>query len=286
MWTAADWADYTLLDCHDGRRLERWGSYILSRPDPQVIWWDGEKHPAWQTPDGVYHRSSTGGGHWSRVNLPARWKVGYDGLSFYVGPMNFKHTGLFPEQAANWRWLHEQITLADRPLKILNLFGYTGAATLVCARAGAQVCHVDAARGMVQWARDNAQLSGLSGAPIRWIVDDCKAFVERELRRNSFYDAVILDPPSFGRGPGGQVWRLEDDLYDFLTLVEKILSGTPRFVLLNSYTTGLSPSALTYLLQSVFVSRRGGAAVGGELGLPVDATGYILPCGAAGRWTV
>ena len=296
MWMADGWRDYQLLDCQNGRRLEQWGSYVLSRPDPQVIWRGEETHPRWRNPDAVYLRNASGGGSWSEHSLPRRWEIGYGDLRFYVGPMNFKHTGLFPEQAANWRWITERIaSRADEKsgkrgkeasaVNVLNLFGYTGAATLFCAGAGARVCHVDAARGMVQWARDNAHLSGLADAPVRWIVDDCRAFAERELRRGIRYDAVILDPPSFGRGPGGQVWRLEEDLYDFLLLVESLLSDAPLFVLLNAYTTGLSPSTLTALLQTVFTARRGGSAVSGELGLEAGLTGLILPCGASGRWT-
>ncbi|HJH62382.1 MAG TPA: class I SAM-dependent methyltransferase [Firmicutes bacterium] len=285
MWIADQWRQYELLDCSGGEKLERWDRYTLVRPDPQAIWATPRSHPGWARPDARYTRSRSGGGAWSSHGIPQRWQVRYRELTFQVGLMNFKHTGLFPEQAVNWDFARDQIQAAGRPVRVLNLFAYTGGATLACAAAGASVCHVDAARGMVQWARDNAKLSGLEGHPIRWIVDDCAKFVEREIRRGRRYDAVILDPPSYGRGPSGEVWKLEDSLYPFLELVCQVLSDQPLFVLLNSYTAGLAPSVLTYLLQTVIGGRFGGRAESDELGLPVTQTGLALPCGAAGRWT-
>ncbi len=285
MWIADQWRQYELLDCSGGEKLERWDRYTLVRPDPQAIWATPRSHPGWARPDARYTRSRSGGGAWSSHGIPQRWQVRYRELTFQVGLMNFKHTGLFPEQAVNWDFARDQIQAAGRPVRVLNLFAYTGGATLACASAGASVCHVDAARGMVQWARDNAKLSGLEGHPIRWIVDDCAKFVEREIRRGRRYDAVILDPPSYGRGPSGEVWKLEDSLYPFLELVCQVLSDQPLFVLLNSYTAGLAPSVLTYLLQTVIGGRFGGRAESDELGLPVTQTGLALPCGAAGRWT-
>ncbi len=284
MWCSDKWKDYELIDCSRGEKLERWGSQLLIRPDPQAIWNTPRLHPGWKHSAGRYVRSSTGGGQWQNSSMPQRWSVSYGALNFNIKPMNFKHTGLFPEQAANWDWAREQILAAGRPVSVLNLFAYTGGATVACAAAGAAVCHVDAARGMVQWARENAKSSGLEQAPIRWIVDDCAKFVEREIRRGRRYDAVIMDPPSYGRGPTGEVWKLEENLYPFVELVSGVLSQRPLFVLLSSYTTGLAPSVLTYILQSVLSGKFGGHTVSGELGLPVTASGLILPCGAAGRW--
>ena len=303
MWVSDKWVDYELLDCSCGERLERWGKYILIRPDPQVIWRTSKDHPAWKTPHAHYERSRTGGGRW-RVggSLPDKWKMCYSGqwlhrteslelraeetvdasgLTFNVSLMNFKHTGLFPEQAVNWDYISEIIGSAGRKISVLNLFAYTGGATLAAAAAGADVCHVDAARGMVARARENATASGLDDKPIRWIVDDCAKFVEREIRRSRKYDALIMDPPSYGRGPSGETWKLEDSLYDFLKLCSGVLSDEPLFVLINSYTTGLSPSTLTYIAESVL----GGVAESRELGLPVTSSGLMLPCGAACRWT-
>lgn len=284
MWLAADWKDYELLDCGQGEKLERWGSQLLVRPDPQAIWNTPRAHWGWTHPDARYARSSSGGGQWADKSVPQRWQVRYQDLTFNVGPMNFKHTGLFPEQAANWDFARERIRYAGRPVSILNLFAYTGGATVACAAAGASVCHVDAAKGMVQWARDNARSSGLEDRPIRWIVDDCGKFVEREIRRGRKYDGIIMDPPSYGRGPSGEVWKLEESLYSFVELVAEVLSDEPLFVILNSYTTGLSPSVLTYILQTIIGKRFGGHTVSDELGLPVAATGLALPCGATGRW--
>ena len=255
------------------------------RPDPQAIWNTPRLHPGWKKNAGRYARSSTGGGQWQNRSMPERWTVSYGPLTFNVKPMNFKHTGLFPEQAANWDFAMERIKHAGRPVSVLNLFAYTGGATVACAAAGASVCHVDAAKGMVQWARENAKSSGLAGAPIRWIVDDCGKFVDREIRRGRRYDAIIMDPPSYGRGPTGEVWKLEENLYPFLELVSGVLSDEPLFIILNSYTTGLAPSVLTYLLQTLVSKKFGGHTLSNELGLPVTESGLALPCGATGRWT-
>ena len=283
MWLSEDWRDYALLDCSDGEKLERWGKYTLRRPDPQAIW-RTEKTGLWNKADGVYRRSSSGGGKWVKSEVPPQWQVKYRDLTFQIKLMNFKHTGLFPEQAANWDFIRRQIGEAGRPLRVLNLFAYTGAATLAAAAAGAEVCHVDAAKGMVSWAKENAQVSGLGDRPIRWIVDDCRKFVEKEIRRGKTYDALIMDPPSYGRGPTGEVWKLEDSLFDFLELCAGVLSPEPKFVLISSYTTGLSPSELTYLAETVFTARFGGGAERGEPGLRVEKSGLVLPCGSACRW--
>ena len=285
MWVSADWKEYELIDCGGGEKLERWGEHLLVRPDPQAIWNTPRLHPGWRENAGWYARSSTGGGAWHNRSMPQRWTVKYKDLTFNIKPMNFKHTGLFPEQAVNWDWARDRIRRAGRPVSVLNLFAYTGAATVACAAAGASVCHVDAAKGMVQWARENAKSSGLEEAPIRWIVDDCAKFVEREIRRGRRYDAIIMDPPSYGRGPTGEVWKLEESLFPFVELVAGVLSDEPLFLILNSYTTGLAPSVLTYLLETVITRRFGGHTESAELGLPVSESGLILPCGAAGRWT-
>ena len=284
MWIADQWQDYELLDCGGGEKLERWDKQLLVRPDPQAIWESPRRNPAWKKANARYLRSQTGGGHWEKKALPESWKIRYKDLTFQVKPMNFKHTGLFPEQAANWDFVMEKIRSAGRPIRVLNLFAYTGGATVACAKAGASVCHVDAAKGMVAWARENAKLSGLEDAPIRWIVDDCAKFVEREIRRGRRYDAVIMDPPSYGRGPSGEVWKLEDSLWPFVELVAGVLSDEPLFFLINSYTTGLAPSVLTYILESLITPKYGGRTRSDELGLPVTESGLALPCGATGRW--
>lgn len=285
MWASTGWKDYELLDCGKGEKLERWGSYTLVRPDPQAIWNTPRRHPGWKRYDARYSRSHTGGGQWVKKDLPQRWQVRYGALTFNIKPMNFKHTGLFPEQAANWDFAMEQIRRAGRPIRVLNLFAYTGGATVACAKAGASVCHVDAAKGMVAWAKENARLTGLQEAPIRWIVDDCAKFVEREIRRGKTYDAMIMDPPSYGRGPGGEVWKLEENLFPFVKLCARVLSDKPLFVILNSYTTGLAPSVLGYILQMLVGKRFGGRVTWDELGLPCTQSGMALPCGATGRWT-
>lgn len=284
MWLSDRWRDYELIDCGGGEKLERWGTRTLVRPDPQAIWSPARDRGTWLRADARYQRSSSGGGHWEENSLPESWKITYGDLTFKVRPTNFKHTGLFPEQAANWDFAMDRIRSAGRPIRVLNLFAYTGGATCACAKAGASVCHVDAAKGMVAWARENAALSGLSEAPVRWIVDDCVKFVEREARRGSRYDAIIMDPPSYGRGPGGEVWKIEERLAPFVEKCAAILSDTPLFVLINTYTTGLAPSVLNYLMHMMLVRRFGGSADCAELGLPVTATGLALPCGNTGRW--
>ncbi len=283
MWISGDWKDYELLDCSGGEKLERWGSHILRRPDPQAIW-QTAKGSLWQRADAVYRRSESGGGKWVKTDVPPSWRICWRELTFQVKLMSFKHTGLFPEQAANWQFIGDAIRSAGREVRVLNLFAYTGAATLAALSAGASVCHVDAAKGMVAWAKENAVLSGLEDRPVRWIVDDCRKFVEKEIRRGKRYDAIIMDPPSYGRGPTGEVWKLEDSLWSFLELCAGVLSPEPLFVLINSYTTGLSPSVLTYLSETVFSSRWDGTSESRELGLPVTESGLCLPCGASCRW--
>ena len=285
MWLADAWKDYEVLDTSGGEKLERWGKYVLVRPDPQVIWNTPKDDPLWRKYDARDARSSTGGGKWANLRLPEHWQVKYRELTFNVKPMNFKHTGVFPEQAANWDFIMETIRGAGRPINALNLFAYTGGATLACAAAGASVCHVDAAKGMVAWAKENAKSSGLEDRPIRWIVDDCAKFVEREIRRGRRYDAIIMDPPSYGRGPSGEIWKLEENLWPFVQLVSQVLSDKPLFVIINSYTTGLAPSVVGYIMDSIFTKRFGGHSECGELGLPVKDSGLVLPCGSTGRWT-
>ena len=284
MFKADTWTDYELIDSASGEKLERWGSHILRRPDPTAVWSD-KSSPLWDKAAAVYHRSNKGGGSWEyKARLPERWTVGFEGMTFHIKPMNFKHTGLFPEQACNWDYAMRKIRSAGRPISVLNLFAYTGAATVACAKAGASVCHVDAAKGMVAWGRENAAASGLGDAPIRWIVDDCAKFVEREIRRGRRYDAIIMDPPSYGRGPGGEVWKLEQNLWPFVSLCAGVLSDDPLFVIINSYTTGLSPSVLSYVTESIFTKKFGGRSESRELGLPVTDSGLVLPCGATCRW--
>ncbi|ALS27850.1 class I SAM-dependent methyltransferase [Paenibacillus cisolokensis] len=285
MYIAKDWNDYELLDTGGGEKLERWGSYILRRPDPQIIWPIERETERWKQADGHYHRSSSGGGRWQfRTALPERWTISYGDLKFYIKPTNFKHTGLFPEQAVNWQWMMDKIRNAGRPIRLLNLFAYTGGATVAAAAAGAEVCHVDAAKGMVQWAKDNVRLSGLESRPVRFITDDVFKFVQREQRRGNKYDALIMDPPSYGRGPGGEMWKLEQSLYPFLQSCMSIISDRPLFVLINSYTTGLSPIVLHNMLHLTMQRRFGGSITAGEIGLPVTASGLTLPCGILGRW--
>ena len=285
MWCSDKWQDYELLDASDGERLERWGKYILIRPDPQIIWKGVARHPAWKQADGVYRRSSNGGGGWVKQKTPESWDISYGDLNFRLKPMGFKHTGLFPEQATNWDWFSSLIKNANRPIKVLNLFAYTGGATIAAAKAGAQVVHVDASKGMVAMAKENAALSGLESAPIRYIVDDCKKFIEREIRRGNKYDGIIMDPPSYGRGPGGEVWKLEDSIDEFVGLASQVLSREPLFFLINSYTTGLSPLTMSYILDLKVKSVYGGKIEAGEIGLRVTQTGAVLPCGASTRWT-
>ena len=284
MWAADHWKDYEVIDTSKGEKLERWGKYILLRPDPQVLWDTPKKNPAWKHLNAHYHRSKKGGGEWEFFDLPEQWSIHYRDLTFHLKPFSFKHTGLFPEQAANWDWFSDLIKNANRPVKVLNLFAYTGGATCAAAKAGASVTHVDASKGMVTWAKENAQASGLADAPIRWIVDDCVKFVEREIRRGNLYDAIIMDPPSYGRGPKGEIWKIEEKIHPFIALCEKLLSDDPLFFLVNSYTTGLAPAVLSYLISTEVVTKHGGTVTSDEIGLPVSSNGLILPCGAAGRW--
>ena len=283
MWIADQWKDYEVLDTSGGEKLERWGDYLLVRPDPQVIWNTPKDLPGWRKMNGHYYRSSKGGGEWEFFDLPKQWEIAYKDLRFNLKPFSFKHTGLFPEQAVNWDWFSDKIKNAGRPVKVMNLFAYTGGATLAAAAAGAAVTHVDASKGMVNWAKENAKSSGLEAAPIRWLVDDCMKFVEREIRRGNHYDGIIMDPPSYGRGPKGEIWKIEDSIYDFIKLCTQILSDAPLFFLVNSYTTGLAPAVLTYML-STELKRFGGHVDSQEIGLPVTKTGLVLPCGASGRW--
>ena len=283
MWIADNWKDYKILDTSSGEKLELWGKYSLVRPDPQVIWKSDKKNPLWNKADASYKRSKSGGGAWNDNKLPESWTVNYKDLTFLIKPMGFKHTGLFPEQATNWDWMRELIENAGRPISVLNLFAYTGGATVACAKAGASVCHVDASRGMVNQAKENARLSGLENAPIRYIVDDCKKFIEREIRRGKKYDAIIMDPPSYGRGPTGEVWKIEENIDSFVELCRGVLSDTPLFFLLNSYTTGLSASTMKYITNIRLLSRFSGKSYADELGLPVKDSGLELPCGSSVR---
>lgn len=281
----AEIRDYELIDTSAGERLERWGEILLIRPDPQIIWNTEKKDPRWAQAHARYFRSHKGGGHWEAYKkIPEVWQIGWQGLCFRLKPMGFKHTGLFPEQAVNWAFAMEKILKAGRPVKVLNLFGYTGAATLACMKAGAAVTHVDAAKGMVQWAKENAAASGLADRPVRWLVDDCVKFVQRERRRGNTYDGIIMDPPSYGRGPGGEVWKLEEQLDSLLRQCLELLSAKPLFLILNSYTTGLSPAVMAYLLNVLLTPRLGGTVAADEIGLPVTESGMVLPCGNTALW--
>lgn len=285
MWIAKEWKDYEVIDTSDGEKLERWGDYILVRPDPQVIWSGEKSDKRWTKMNGHYHRSKAGGGEWEFFDLPEEWQISYGDLKFNLKPFSFKHTGLFPEQATNWDWFSKLIREAGRPVKVVNLFAYTGGATLSAAAAGAAVTHVDASKGMVGWAKENAAASGLSDKPVRWLVDDCVKFVEREIRRGNKYDAIIMDPPSYGRGPKGEIWKIEDSIYPFIELTMDILSDNPLFYLVNSYTTGLQPAVLNYMLSTTVCKKYGGRVESSEIGLPISNNGLVLPCGASGRWT-
>ncbi len=291
MYICTTWKDYEVIDAGSGEKLERWGDKILLRPDPQAIWPAERRHPAWQKIDGIYHRSSEGGGEWEfRTKMPERWAVAYGDLKFKIKPLGFKHTGLFPEQAVNWDWMRSVLSdaMAAEPERqqpnVLNLFAYTGGATVACAAAGASVAHVDAAKGMVNWAGENLELSGLTNSRVRFLVDDCLKFVQREERRGRKYDAVLMDPPSYGRGPGGEMWKLEEKLFELVSACMGILSDKPLFFLINSYTTGLQPLVLENMLKMTVVKKFGGHAEAAEVGLPITATGLTLPCGASGRW--
>jgi len=284
------WRDYALLDCGDGMKQERWGEFTLVRPDPQGIWpRRGEKSAQWEKWDGFYHRSEQGGGRWEfRRPLPEHWTISYAplGLTFKIRPTSFKHTGLFPEHAVNWDWLSEKIKTArdaGREISVLNLFGYTGAASVAAAKAGASVCHVDAAEGMVKWCRENAALSGLADAPVRYIADDCLKFARREIKRGKKYDAIIMDPPTYGRGSTGEMWRLEDHLWELLAECRTLLGENPLFLLINAYTARLSPTVVANLLAEL-MRDRGGVITAGEIGLPIRRDGKVLPCGIYGRW--
>ena len=291
MWLADQWNDYEVIDCSKGEKLERWGDYLLVRPDPQVIWDTPKKEKGWRKMNGHYHRSSKGGGEWEFFQLPKEWTIQYSlpinkKLTFHLKPFSFKHTGLFPEQAANWNWFSQLIADAvskGRQVKVLNLFAYTGGASLAAAAAGASVTHVDASKGMVTWAKENAISSGLKDAPIRWLVDDCVKFVEREIRRGNHYDAIIMDPPSYGRGPKGEIWKIEESVYPLIQLCSQILTDNPLFFLINSYTTGLQPAVLSYMISTV-LGTANGTVTASEIGLPVSSNGLVLPCGASGRY--
>ena len=290
MWIADGWKDYEVIDTSSGEKLERWGDYILLRPDPQVIWNTKREHPLYKKLNGHYHRSTKGGGEGEFFDLPTEWSINYKDLTFNLKPFSFKHTGLFPEQATNWDWFssiikREKARNQEREIKVLNLFAYTGGATLAAAKAGAHVTHVDASKGMVTWAKENAISSGLKDAPIRWLVDDCVKFVEREIRRGNKYDAIIMDPPSYGRGPKGETWKIEEAVFPLINICADILKSEPLFFLINSYTTGLQPAVLSYMLNTVLVERFGGKVEADEIGLPVSSNGLILPCGASGRYT-
>ncbi len=279
------WKDYELLDASGGERLERWGDILLIRPDPQILWDTPKKDHRWRQAHARYHRSNTGGGQWERYRpIPDSWQIAYGDLLFALKPMGFKHTGLFPEQAVNWDTMAALIKKEIRPVRVLNLFGYTGAATLACVAAGAHVTHVDASKGMVAWGKENAVASGLADRPMRWLVDDCGKFVQRELRRGNTYDGILMDPPSYGRGPGGEVWKLEEQIYPLVAECVKLLSDDPLFFLINSYTTGLSPSVMQYVLGALLPKGIGGTLSADEIGLPVTASGLVLPCGATAMW--
>ncbi len=301
MWIADGWKEYQVLDTSGGEKLERWGEYTLIRPDPQVIWDTKKSLPEWRKPNAHYHRSSRGGGEWEFFDLPEQWAIHYRNLTFNLKPFSFKHTGLFPEQAVNWDWFAGLIRTeterrektagvpagklpTEKKVRVLNLFAYTGGATVSAAAAGAHVTHVDAAKGMVTWAKENAVSSGLGDAPIRYIVDDCLKFVEREIRRGNHYDGIIMDPPSYGRGPKGEIWKIEESIFPFIEKCTELLSEEPLFFLVNSYTTGLQPAVLTYMLKTALPKRIGGTVQSEEIGLPVKSNGLVLPCGASGRW--
>lgn len=289
MWIADQWKDYEVMDCSAGEKLERWGNYTLVRPDPQVIWNTPKKNVGWRKKNAHYHRSKKGGGEWEFIDLPKQWQIHYRDLIFNLQPFSFKHTGLFPEQATNWDWFSELILNRkkqnqNKEIKVLNLFAYTGGATIAAAKAGASVTHVDASKGMVTWAKENAVSSGLKDAPIRWIVDDCVKFVEREIRRGKKYDGIIMDPPSYGRGPKGEIWKIEEKIHSFIELCTNVMSDDPLFYLVNSYTTGLQPAVIAYMMNTEIVSRHGGKVLSDEIGLPVTDSKLVLPCGASGRW--
>ena len=280
------WQDYELIDASSGERLERWGDIILIRPDPQAVFATERRDKRWRDAHARYIRSKTGGGHWERYkNVPDVWSINYDDLTFNLKPMGFKHTGLFPEQATNWDLMREIIEQSDRQLNVLNLFGYTGGATVACLKSGANVTHVDASKGMVAWGKDNAVSSGVADKSVRWLVDDCGKFVEREIRRGRKYDGIVMDPPSYGRGPGGEVWKLEDMIFPLVEKCVQILSDDPKFFIINSYTAGISPSVMEYILGVTLKRKYGGKVTSDEIGLPVTNSGMVLPCGGTAVWT-
>ncbi|MBP0977690.1 MAG: class I SAM-dependent methyltransferase [Oscillospiraceae bacterium] len=286
MRIADKWEQYKILDTSSEEKLEDWNGVKLIRPDPQIIWKTPKNEVLWKSADGHYHRSSSGGGSWDYKNSKPKdsWTMSYGNLKFKIKPTGFKHTGLFPEQAVNWDFMRNKIRESGREVNVLNLFAYTGGATLACAEAGASVCHVDASKGMVAWARENAALSGLEDRPVRWIVDDCEKFVKREIRRGKKYDGIVMDPPSYGRGAGGEIWKLEDSIYDLVELCSQVLADEPLFFLLNSYTTGLSPAVMAYILDSILVKKFGGKVTSDEIGLPVNTSNMALPCGSTAIW--
>ena len=281
---ALNWKDYEILDMANGEKLERWGKYVLVRPDPQIIWKKQSFPEKWKNANATYRRSKTGGGAWNyKTKLPASWQVNYKNLTFNIKPMGFKHTGLFPEQAVNWDWMMDKIKMARRPIKVLNLFAYTGGATVACLAAGASVCHVDSSKGMVAWAKENVTSSNLQDRPVRYIVDDVIKFVQREIRRGNTYDAIIMDPPSYGRGTSGEVWQFEENIEDLVELCTKVLSNNPLFFLINSYTTGISAEVLSNILK-LNLKKHKGKISAGEIGLPMTSSELVLPCGIYGRW--
>ncbi len=285
MKIADEWKEYKLLDMADGQKLERWGKVVLSRPDPQIVWKDKSFPNKWNEINATYHRSKTGGGSWEfNKKIPNSWQIHYKNLTFNIKPMGFKHTGLFPEQAINWDWMINKISSAKKEIKVLNLFAYTGGATVACLSAGASVCHVDSSKGMTTWAKENVEASGLQGAQVRFIVDDVVKFVNREIRRGNKYDAIIMDPPSYGRGAKGEVWQFENNIYDLVELCTKVLSKNPLFFLINSYTTGISNIVLRNILDLTVGKSFGGKLESGEIGLPMEDSKLILPCGIYGRW--
>ena len=282
---ANNWNDYKILDMADGQKLEKWGDVILSRPDPQIIWKDKSYPKKWKNINATYHRSKTGGGTWEyNKKMPQQWQIKYKDLTFNIKPMGFKHTGLFPEQAVNWDWMIDKIKNAKREIKVLNLFAYTGGATVACASAGASVCHVDSSKGMVTWAKENIASSGLAERPVRYIIDDVVKFVNREIRRGNKYDAIIMDPPSYGRGANGEVWQFENNIYDLVELCTNVLSDNPLFFLINSYTTGISSKVLENILNLTINKEHNGKVSSGEIGLPMENSKLVLPCGIYGRW--
>jgi len=285
MKLANEWKDYKIIDMADGQKLEKWGDVILSRPDPQIIWKDKSYPKKWKEINATYHRSSTGGGSWEfNKKMPKQWQIKYKNLTFNIKPMGFKHTGLFPEQAVNWDWMINKISNSNRPIKVLNLFAYTGGATVACLSAGASVCHVDSSKGMIEWAKENVVSSGLKDRPVRFLIDDVVKFVNREIRRGNKYDAIIMDPPSYGRGANGEVWKFEENINDLIELCMKVLSDKPLFFLINSYTTGISSQVLENILRMYIPKKAKGRYSNGEIGLPMTGSKLILPCGIYGRW--